>query len=120
MGKLNLIIDTNSLSHLASISVELKRQKPNIWLWKYFNVYVCEAVKDEFLKGISKAPVNSKAIGKKLKARGNTLNTRYTIQLESTWLAETYYNKTMGIKDKGERHFLCSALDSVYNKKIDR
>lgn len=120
MSKLNLLIDTSSLSHLALISVELNRQIPSVWLWKLFNIFTCNAVIDEFLDGISNRSGNEKAIGRKLSNKKVELRTKYTRTLEENWLHDHYYKISLSRKDKGERHLICSAVELVYYKELSR
>jgi len=109
------MIDSNALSHIAYISSGLNKEMPHKWLWKLFNVYTCKSVKEEFLTHINKAPVNSRAIGKVLKNNKTTIfNARHTNVLESKWLHNHYYKKSLTGVDLGERHLICVSAEMVY------
>lgn len=110
--RLDILIDSNALSHLSM--VEMGRKKAHTWLWEYFNVYTCTAVKTEFLQGVEKRGANAKAIGRKLKGDKKLVpRTRKLNRLEKDWLVDNYYKKTLSKDDKGERHLICTAIELV-------
>ncbi|MCY1511903.1 hypothetical protein D9M68_463440 [compost metagenome] len=114
-NKVDIIVDSNALSHLASISIALNKEMPHKWLWKLFNVYICKSIKDEFLTNIDKAPANSKAIGKVLvKNKSAVITASHTDTLERKWLSGHYYKKTLAKSDQGERHMVCVSAEMVY------
>src|SRR5687767_8347160 len=104
--KVDLIIDTNSFSHLSI--VEINRDKPSTWLWKYFNVKTSFVIRNEFGHNIQKAPANSKGINRKLDNKSFILNTTKFEVIQSNWLIQYYYKKTLAAEDLGERHLICS------------
>lgn len=112
--KLNIFIDANSLSNLSLI--EINREKPSVWLWKYFNLLTCQAVKDEFSKHVSHATSNIKAINRKL--NNIVISNSYFNIIEQKILENLYNIETSSKKDKGERHLLCCILEQIYFNNI--
>jgi hypothetical protein len=116
--KVDIIVDTNSFTHLAQI--ELKGEKPSTWLWKYFNVKTSSVVRTEFSVGIQNAPSNSKAINRRLANNEYILNTTRFNVLEPGWLVQFYYKKTLATTDLGERHLICSIAELQHYNVISR
>lgn len=127
MGKQSLLIDTNALSHLSQVSIELNGRTVDKWLWALFNLHTCKAIRDEFHVGSNKASASYRAINKRL--RGNEKNQnevqtiprlRHTDALESKWLSPRYYTKALGATDRGERHLICAAAELASKRTIGR
>lgn len=117
--KINLLIDNNSLSHLSSI--EIKRQRLIKLVLRYFNVYTCEVIVEEFGDGIDKANQKNKATYSFFKKNQKyiLLKSRNTEVIEKT-LRELEYIKTHSKKDKGERYLVSLALENVYFDKFSQ
>lgn len=116
--KTEIIIDCNSFSHLSAI--EINRQKPSTWLWKYFDVKTSTVIRDEFSIGIQNAPANSKAIRRRLDNNDYILRPNRFTALQNNWLTNFYYMKSLSNNDKGERHLICSIIELHYYKKMPR
>lgn len=114
MSKPKIIIDTNSLSHLSEI--EINREKPNLWLWKYFDINTCRTVKNEFSKNINKASSGSRVINRKLDKF--ILNDRHKSKIEKHWITKYYYKKSLSKEDEGERHLATSIVEYSFYKKF--
>lgn len=114
-SKPSIFIDANALSHISSI--DLNKRKVSNWLWSYFEVKTCTAVKNEFLKNVNKRGADSKALSRKLNSDPNLVpRSRHLSRLEQEWLSNEYYLKTLSKKDEGERHLVCIALEYLYKK----
>ena len=127
MAKPSILIDTNALSHLSQVSIDLNGKSVDKWLWNIFNLHTCVAVRDEFKEGASKASASYKAINRRLKENGKNQNgvktvprLRHTRNLEAQWLAPKYYAKTLDDEDKGERHLLCAAAELAYSGSVGK
>lgn len=127
MHKTSILIDTNALSHLARISVDLDGVGTVGWLWREFNVHTCETVYNEFTNGVSRGPAGAKAIARKLFRNERNSNgvecrpaLRYTQVLESRWLHPKYYSAALDDADRGERHLVCAAAEIASRKMIGK
>jgi len=117
--RVNLLIDSNSLTNLSRI--EIKRSSRATWLWKYFNIHTSESVKKEFLNGVKKRKSNAKAVGRKLESDKNlVLKTNYIQRIEKGWLKDRYYKKQLLKDDEGERHLVCKAIELVKYRKFNQ
>jgi hypothetical protein len=117
--KINLLIDTNSLSHISGI--EIKRQKLIKLVLGYFNVYTCKVIVEEFGDGIDKANQKNKATYSLLKKTQKHIlpESRNTRVIEKT-LKYLGYIKTLSKEDKGERCLVSMALENVYFNKFSQ
>lgn len=117
--KPTIFIDANALSHISSL--ELNKRKVGIWLWHYFDVKTCTAVKNEYLKRVNSRDADSRALSRKLKKDSKLVPlTRSLSRLENDWLATKYYTKTLTKSDEGERHLICVALEFVCKKNASQ
>lgn len=124
-NKINILIDTNSLFHLSEVDIGKRGKKPTAWLWNYCNVYICEIIRAEFERNIAKIHKNSanrtnaKATLRKMKSKGLSTKSKYTLQIEKNTVGR-YLNPSSlnNSEDKGERHLICEAIEMVYYSKV--
>ena len=117
--KINLLVDTNSLSHLSMIEFNQKR------LFKLvvdcFNVYTCQTVFGEFGKGIHRGNPENRNTYRILQKRKNkiVLESKNIDKIENKLFCLKYIS-SRSQKDKGERHLVSLALEQVYVNKFSQ
>ncbi len=128
MPKPSILIDTNALTHLASVSSDLNGKSVDKWLWGIFNIHTCTAVRDEFRVGIANAPLpNLKAMA--IVVSGRITGTKTELRAFRTCATPQLWNRAGCIRGtmpspcprgRGERHLLCAAAELACHGTIGK
>ena len=118
-NKINLLVDTDSFSHLSMI--EFNKKTLFKLVFDYFNIYTCDTVFSEFGDGIRKGtPENRKTYRLLTKKERDVVLKSKNIDKIEEQLFNLKYFKSRSKKGKGERFLVSTAIEQVYLNKFSQ